>query len=150
MKNTFIILIAILITVAVNAQKQDKKNIDQEQIKSLKVSFYTEKLALTVKEAQDFWAVFNDCQDKLDKLFFEEFSISKSLKKGTVNENEILLQTDRLYEIKTERLTIEKEYYEKYKKILPPKKVSALYTVEKEFKKYLIKKVNKEKSSENQ
>ncbi len=41
---------------------------DWEKIKSLKVAFITEKLSLTSKEAQSFWPVYNEFEEKRDAL----------------------------------------------------------------------------------
>ncbi len=60
-----IITILILLGGIVTAQtKADKK----EQIASFRVAFITKELSLSSKEAQLFWPVYNEYQDKLEAL----------------------------------------------------------------------------------
>ena len=143
MKKILILLPVFFIFLSINAQKA--KEFDIEKIKSQKVAFLTEKMDLTVKEAQVFWPVYNECQKKLDVLFSEEYKIFKSLKTEDLKEKEITSLTDRLYDIRAEKMQINREYYEKYKSILSAKKLSALIIAEKGFKKHLIQKTKGKK-----
>lgn len=115
---------------------------DEEKIKAEKVAFITEKIDLTVKEAQDFWPVFNEHETKMNKLFEEERSITKELEKNlnTLSEKEISDKNLRLINIRVERANIEKEYYEKYKTVLSCQKIALFYKSDREFRKHLLKK----------
>ncbi|MEP2238753.1 MAG: hypothetical protein ABJI22_10375, partial [Maribacter sp.] len=58
--NKLIIIICLCATSFSFAQKKQ----DWEKINTLKVAFITEKLSLNTKEAQDFWPVYNEYQEK--------------------------------------------------------------------------------------
>ena len=54
---------------------------NRERIKALKVSFITERLDLTEKEAQKFWAVYNEYENKVFKIKYSEIrSIRKEIR----------------------------------------------------------------------
>lgn len=134
-----IIFISILSFPLVAQQKQE-----DEAIKAAKVAFITEKIGLTVKEAQEFWPLYNEQEAKFDDLFEEERTISNELKKNisVLSDKDILEKTNRLIEIKLEKANLEREYHEKYKPILPIKKLALLYQTDREFRKHLLKKYN--------
>ncbi len=116
--------------------------LDDEKIKAEKVAFITERIDLTVKEAQDFWPVYNEFNDKIDVLFKEEHKITKELKKNiaTLSDKDIDTKLDRLFAIKNEKNELENTYHEKYLKVLPIKKVALLYQADREFRKHLLQK----------
>ena len=66
-KNIFSILIVF---ISLNAMAQDGPFVrkKKEQIKSLKVAFITEELALTPDEASKFWPLFNAYEDKQQEI----------------------------------------------------------------------------------
>ena len=116
--------------------------LDDEKIKAEKIAFITEEIDLTVKEAQQFWPVYNEYNEKMDALFKEEHSISRDIKKNisTLSDKDIETKLDRLVEIKEEKAELEKTYHDKYKKVLPVKKVALLYQADREFRKHLLQK----------
>lgn len=63
MKNTaFLFLFFIASHLA--AQQESK----HEKLEALKIAFITEKLSLTTKEAQNFWPVYNEYSQKIEKI----------------------------------------------------------------------------------
>ena len=134
------------------AQENKVQHKDEEKIKAERVSFITEKIGLTVKEAQEFWPMFNEQEEIMNKLFDEERKINKDLKKNIdlLTEKEILEKSQRLMDIKIERADIEKEYFEKYKKILPAKKLSMFYQTDRDFRKHLLYKYKGDPSLEKE
>ena len=113
---------------------------NKDKIQSAKISFITQQVNLTPSEAEKFWPLYNDEQDKLDalKLKRKEFKKTKeNLNNATEKEIDTYLQTE-LY-IKQKETDIFKEYHELFKKVLPARKIALLYKAEEDFKKELIK-----------
>lgn len=145
MKILALSLMMIMMSVFSFGQAGNEKQtckLDDEKIKAEKVAFITEKLDLTVKEAQAFWPVYNEFNSKMDLLFKEEHKIAKELKKNiaTLSDKDIETKLDRLVEINEEKAKLEKTYHESYKSVLPVKKVALLYQADREFRKYLLQK----------
>ena len=69
---------------------------NREKIKSLKVAFITDRLELSAKEAQQFWPVYNDYEDKREALRQKERTQIKSKIRDaaslTEKEAEVLLK----------------------------------------------------------
>lgn len=114
---------------------------ERERIQSEKVAYLTNQLDLSVKEAQLFWPVYNEFNNKNDQLFEEQRTINRNLrhKKGEYSEIELEQMLDRLIEIKLEQAKLEKQYHEKYKEILNPEKIVLLYQAEFGFRRHLLR-----------
>ncbi|MDL2262091.1 hypothetical protein LJC11_01145 [Bacteroidales bacterium OttesenSCG-928-I21] len=119
-----------------------QEKIDEKAMKAEKVAFITDRIGLTVKEAQDFWPIFNEFDEKMNDFFDNERHLLMELeqKSETLSEKELTEKIDKLISIKIERANLEKEFHEKYKKVLSAKKVALFYQSNKEFRKHLMKK----------
>ncbi len=119
-----------------------KHGMDEEKIKAEKVAYITEKVDLTVKEAQVFWPLYNEFNDKISELFQEERQLYRTTKKNheALSDEELTINVDRMVAINKEKAILEAEYHKKYKEVLPIKKVSLLYQADKEFRKHLLHK----------
>lgn len=147
MRTKILIITALSIFVSLSAMAQESKGgkncpLDDEKIKAEKIAFITAEIGLTVKEAQAFWPVYNEFTDKMDALFKEEHKITKEIKKNsaTLSDKELEAKLDRLVEIREDRSNLEQTYHEKFKDVLPIKKVAQLYQADREFRKHLLQK----------
>lgn len=107
----------------------------REKIEALRVGFITQQLDLTPDESQKFWPVYNEYLDKV-KASRKEF---KSTSTDFTNDKDAQEFLDAELLFKQRELNLYKEYYDKFKKILPIKKVAMLRKAEEEFKKELLK-----------
>ena len=131
MKKIVHILIFVLTSFASFAQGGAKR----EKIEALRVAFITQQLNITADEAQKFWPVYNEYQDKV-KAARKEFKAVGTIF-TTDKEAQDFLDAELLF--KQRELSLYKEYYDKFKKILPLKKVALLRQAEEDFKKELLK-----------
>jgi hypothetical protein len=130
----------IFILLWIAFQSESQTNAKRDKIDQLRVTFINSKVNLSNQETQQFWPLYNELNDKLDLLkktyrinFIKNFN-AESL---TDKEAEALLTAE--YLLKQKELDLNKEYYEKYKKILPIKKIALIKMAENDFKKELIK-----------
>ena len=106
----------------------------KEQKQAQRVAFLTQKLALTPAEAEVFWPVYREYQQARITLR----KTSKPSKKGKVAElsdAELEKLLDDMIAYKQKELDLKKMYHEKFKAILPIKKVAKLYHAEEQFNK---------------
>lgn len=101
-----------------------------ERIRSMKVGFLTERLNLTTEEAELFWPVYNQYQDKKDAIRQEY--------KANSNKD-----ADAHIKRKEADLALEKEYLAKFKEVLAAEKVLLLHKAEREWKEILLEEVRK-------
>lgn len=147
-RNFILIIVLLFVSNAGFSQDCPRYKENREKIESEKVAFITNKLDLSVKEAQNFWPVYNEFQKKREELFIEKRKIHKNLTKNveTLSDEEIIEVLNKIGELKMKEVKLEKEYTDKFLKILPPKKVVMLHKTEMEFKRTLLKKLKENKS----
>ena len=80
----------LLCGMATAQTKADKK----EQIAAFRVAFITKELSLTSREAQLFWPVYNEYQDKLESLRTTRRKENKKLTPETMTDQEAELFID--------------------------------------------------------
>ncbi|SDE64861.1 hypothetical protein SAMN05421636_106251 [Pricia antarctica] len=114
---------------------------DKDKIKSLKVAFLTERLDLSSKEAQTFWPIYNEYNEKRDAMH-EQKQDRVYRKMGDVenlSEKEAgeLIKQYLTFEENEEEL--DKNFTERISKVISAKKTLLLLRSEYEFKKQLLK-----------
>ena len=121
---------------------KSQNNAKRDKIDELRVTFITHKVNLTNQEAQQFWPLYNELNDKLDNLK-KTFRINylKNLNAELLTDKEADALLTSEFALKQKEIDLNKEYYEKYKKILPIKKIALIRMAENEFKKELIKNI---------
>lgn len=111
---------------------------DRDKVEALRVAFIGKKLELTTNEADKFWPVYNEYNDKVKAL---RKTVRQSFKKGVDNLSEKELEDLYQLEIKSKQAEAElhKAYNDKIKAIIGTKKTVKLRIAEDEFKKEIIK-----------
>lgn len=134
----FYLLVFCFTTISLVAQPGAKR----DKIEALRVSFISQKVNFTTQEAQSFWPLYNEYNDKLElnrKSFRQQYGPNADLSIKTDKEAELYLLAE--LNLKQKEFELYKEYYEKFKKVLPVKKVAMLRRAEEDFKKELIKNI---------
>ena len=99
-------------------------------------------MSLTTQENQLFWPLYNEYNDKADnikKSFRQQFIKDVDFNTLSDKEAEAYLIAELL--VKQKEYELSKEYYEKFKKVLPIKKIALIRRAEDDFKKELIKNI---------
>lgn len=128
-----VLILCINITFAQTDAKKDK-------IDALRAAFISKKVNFTTQETQSFWPLYNEMNDKLDaarKTFRLQYNSKTNYDFATDKEAEAYLAAE--LNLKQKEFEIYRDYYEKFKKILPVKKVADVRRAEDDFKKEIIK-----------
>ncbi|MDR1864221.1 MAG: hypothetical protein LBR08_01480 [Bacteroidales bacterium] len=122
-----------------------------EQIQVERVAFFTEKIGLTVEEAQAFWPVYNEMDKKRTTLFEERAGIVRRFmrEQDQLKGKEITTLLDRLVAIQRQESEITATYDARFRKILSDSKVMKLYAAEFQFRTFLLQKVRRKPEKEN-
>ena len=134
------IYISLLWLMAFSALAQP--GTKRDKIEALRVSFISSKVTLTNQEAQLFWPLYNEYNNKqgnIKKSFRQQFIKDVDFNAFTDKEAEAYLIAELL--VKQKEYELSKEYYEKFKKVLPVKKIALIRRAEEDFKKELIKNI---------
>lgn len=145
MKKLLTILL-LLLSLNVVAQKH------RERVKALKVSFITEKLDLTEKEAQKFWPIYNEHDQQLVKIRYNDIrSIRREIKNNIdsmtdAQANDLLLKLDAA-ENKLHKLRL--EFSKKLVGVISPKKIILLRIAEEDFKRRMLDELKRRKKEKS-
>ena len=141
MKNTInkslIIFLMLFVSnqFTVLAQKPDQSQ-NKEQREARKIAFFTMKMELTSDESLRFWPVVNEMEAELKALKNENAHGRMMVKDNNeISDNELEEIMDARLQMGKDLLDIKIKYHEKFKEILPIKKVAKYYEATKEFKK---------------
>ena len=117
----------------------------RDRIKTLKVAFITERLALTSSEAQHFWPVYNAHEDQVEKLRRKERQRFGSQLPflDDLSENEAAQLLAEFKELQIEKHEVEQTFIQDLANVLPAKKIILLFKAEEDFKKRLLQQVRK-------
>ncbi|WP_424000622.1 hypothetical protein [Maribacter sp. IgM3_T14_3] len=141
--NKLIIAIFLFVTTLSFGQR----NQDWEKINTLKVAFFTEKLSLNTKEAQEFWPVYNEYQEKRNVLRKKSHSQIRGKMKDanalTEKEAEKLLALH--IQIEEEEEVLDTNFLKNVSKVISAKKTLLLLSSEEEFKRQLMKQYRQNK-----
>ncbi len=126
------------------AQKREKA---RERIKALRVAFITKKLDLTPSESEKFWPVYNEFEQKRNKLRKEH---RKTHKNGDLSDDEAEAQMLANFDTQEQMISLKRTYFKKFKTILPVKKLARLEKAEREFKEVVVKEMRRRKAEQRQ
>ena len=143
MKNFAIMAVLALLSFS-NIQAQPKQKCNwQEKMMSEKIAFITMELQLTPEEAQVFWPVYNQINQKnkeAQKAMSKAYrAMVKAMEEGTVSDKELNALLDDYLAAKQAHKEAGKGDADQYRKVLPAKKVAKLYVAEENFRRHHIR-----------
>ncbi|MBK7880035.1 MAG: hypothetical protein WBP33_13285 [Saprospiraceae bacterium] len=128
----FLILGNKMIAQEDNAEDYGKKERFREKLEAQRIAYITNKLDLSSEESIKFWPVYNEYSKKRLEIRKE----TRELRQGRGdNRNSV----DDQLAIQEKELHLKRDYYNRFKLLLPEKKLSRLEEVEKEFNMEVIK-----------
>lgn len=145
MKKLILISLLLLGTMAVKAQDRDEH---REKIKALKTAHITEGLNLTAKEAQQFWPIYNQFEEKRRELYRRERADIQNLE--CMTENEATSKLNEYVEIEKEDFLLKKQYYIDLRQIFSAKKIMQLKQLEEEFNRKLMREYRARRENKQQ
>jgi len=125
---------------------------DLEKIKTLKVAYFTEHLALSPEEAEKFWPIYNQHETVQIEMYsyMRKNMNHRILKAGELNESEA---GDKLSEYLSKKSSEEaslQKMFQALKGVLPAKKALALVHVEEGFRRHLMSLYRKNRNEQRQ
>lgn len=123
----------------------------REKVEALKVGFITQRLDLTPEEAKNFWPVYNQFQDELEKVRKQRRETFRKPGENfeDMSDNEIEKMVDNEIILRQNELDIFKKYHPQFKQVLPIRKVARLYKTEEDFKRKLLEMIRERKGGKD-
>jgi hypothetical protein len=129
MKRGLIILFVLAFSSILRLSAQ---NPNLEKLNAYKIAFFTRRLNLTSQEAEKFWPVYNEFQNKRNLVQVERQTLNRNVNQNELNmtEKEMVEAGDKLISLQIQEAALAQEYHKKFKDILTPAKVMRLYQAE--------------------
>jgi len=126
-------------SVSTFVESQNIKNI-QEEILKKKKEFFNEKIPLSIAEQKKFWPLYEDYFMRLNYINQQRNSLMQyfNSNENNLSENEVKDILDKLMKLQDDEFNLTKEYFNKFKTVLPERKVVKIFVIENEFKKWLL------------
>ncbi|MDC7993778.1 hypothetical protein [Altibacter sp. HG106] len=133
----------LVFTVSLSAQERGR-----EKIKALKTAMITNQLDLSSQEAEKFWPIYNEYDQKMDAVRKKERSeIYHKLRSGVDNlsDTEADALIARSMELKAQELTYRQALIKNLRGVISSKKIIKLTKAEEDFKRKLLEEFRKRK-----
>jgi Spy/CpxP family protein refolding chaperone len=144
-RNTFALLllfIGAVSTVGVptaSAQRRSEEEI--KRIQDAKVAIITNRLNLTPEQSTGFWPIYNEYAQKRREIHRAQRKIINDKKAEGQNDEQVLNNLKEVQELRQKELDLEKEYQNRFLKVITASQVIDLYKAERTFNDMLIQRL---------
>jgi Spy/CpxP family protein refolding chaperone len=139
-RNIFAILLISLCAVT-SAQAQHRSDEEIKKIQDAKVAIITNRLNLTPEQSTGFWPVYNDYSQKRREIHRAQRKIINDKKAEGKTDDQVLNNLKEVQDLKQQELDLEKEYQNKFLKVITASQVIELYKAERTFNDMLIQRL---------
>ncbi|SDQ66153.1 hypothetical protein [Flagellimonas zhangzhouensis] len=139
----------LFFTILLAAMTMHAQGPVRDRIKTLKVAFITERLDLTSEEAQQFWPIYNEHEEKLESIRRKERTELHANLSRTENLSESQAQKllDNVLALKLEQQKAEKDFISKMTQVISAKKMLLLIKSEEDFKRQMLQQYRKRRGN---
>ena len=141
------IILLLMMSFTINGMFAQGKA--RERIKTLKVAYITEQLNLSSEEAQNFWPVYNNHEEKMSVIRKSERENFKpnSTDLSSISNEQAKKIVSSLMSIRAKKLEEEQTYIKNLQGVISPVKIVRLIKAEESFKKRLLQQYRKRRNS---
>ena len=110
------------------------------QLENAKIAFLTSRLSLTPEQAQRFWPVYNEFTTKRRELHRSGRQLRQP-STATLTDQQVRDNINQSFALRQQELNLEKDYFERFQKVLSVQQVGQLFQAEHDFTREIIKRV---------
>ena len=132
-----VLLVACLFCMPTFAQKKDKYT--ESEFRAKKQAYIAQKAELTPAESEKFFPLYFEFQNKKKKINKHAWNLAKKGKASETTDLEYEEIIDNFFDDQEAIVKLEREYIDKYRKILSDKQIYRVYWAEFKFNRNMIK-----------
>ena len=132
--------VLLLVAPAAHAQGGARKGQRLAQLENAKIAFITTRITLTQDQAQKFWPLYNEFSGRRRELNRNSRLLRRNVT-DAMTDQQIRDNFNQSFTLRQQELSLEKEYFEKFQKVITLRQVSQLFLAERDFTKEVIKRV---------
>ena len=134
-------MVAVLMVVApMMAHAQGGKGQRLGQLENAKIAFITNRVSLTQDQAQKFWPLYNEFSTRRRELNRSSRLLRRNVTDG-MTDQQLRENFNQAFTMRQQELNLEKEYFDKFQKVISLRQVAELFQAERDFTKEVIKRV---------
>lgn len=135
-------LIWMVLLIIPGSFAQPPKSAGQK-IQEEKMAFFNRELDLSKAEAKAFWPLYNDYQNRRNRIVSEKRNLMRyySQNSRNISDEEIIGILENYIRLEKEETRLLETYNNRFREILPDEKVLRIYIAEIGFKDYLLKRL---------
>lgn len=148
---TFVAISVLLSFEATAQEKREQRHFDREAFEARRNAFITAEIGLTPEEAAKFIPLCNELRQKKFEVGRECRKLSKEIRRmENPADADYRKVIDECLEVDLKEAQLEKEYYERFKKILSPEKLYKYRNAEYKFVRNYMKSDRDNRKEEKQ
>ena len=150
--NLLCIVLMVFSFITISHAQDDSKHDDEAKrakVESAKISFITEQLNLTPQQAEKFWPLYKEFNEKRKEIRKSLSTLRAETQKTSLSEDQIKDNLKAALKLRQKEVDTEKEYFEKYQKVISYRQIAELYRSEKQFAMELIRKLDGDKKNKH-
>ncbi|ACT94147.1 hypothetical protein Dfer_2932 [Dyadobacter fermentans DSM 18053] len=140
-RNTFALLLLLVGAVSTTAHAQRRSEEEIKRIQDAKVAIITNRLNLTPEQSTGFWPMYNEYAQKRREIHRAQRKIINDKKAEGQNDEAVLNNLKEVQELRQKELDLEKDYQNKFLKVITASQVIELYKAERTFNDMLIQRL---------
>ncbi len=140
-RNTFALLLLFIGAVSTSANAQRRSEEEIKKIQDAKVAIITNRLNLTPEQSTGFWPMYNEYSQRRREIHRAQRKIINDKKAEGQNDEAVLGNLKEVQELRQKELDLEKEYQNKFLKVITASQVIELYKAERTFNDMLIQRL---------
>jgi len=130
-------------------QRQPGKK--KERVKQLKIAYFTEQLDLSTEEAEKFWPIYNEMNEKVQEQKKKTRTATKYIRANldTMSDAEVEAKMNEALNARIKEAELQKEYLGKIGTVIGYKKAAKVVSLEAQFKRELLKRLAEEQNGDS-
>jgi len=146
-KISLLLLFALLTTATAWAQRPSGE--EMQRIQDAKIAIITNRLNLTPEQATGFWPVYNEYSQKRRDIHRSQRKIINDKKEDGKTDVQVLNNLKDVQDLKQQELDLEKEYQNRFLKVISASQIIELYKAERTFNDMLIQRLKQRQGRPN-
>lgn len=142
------LMFVILSAAGFSAQAQGRHHDRIDKIESARTAYLTQKMNLTADQAQKFWPLYNEFDAKRRDVK-KQSRVFKGGNLENLTDAQLKEGINTMFSIRQKELDLEKDYAEKFQKVISIRQLATMYKGEREFTKVLLQKLNQRQQNDD-
>ena len=128
---------------ALGQNRHEPSKERMQNIQNAKIAYITEKINLTPEQSQKFWPLYNQLENERNALR-EKSSDLRRVNLETISDADLRAALNNRLTWRQSELDLDKQYMDKFLRVISVRQLATLYRSEREFTKVLLKKMDAE------